>query len=415
MKIKILKNLKYRNLIYNYTKNIDNFFKNKKNTFYFGIDPTDDTLHIGHLLGISLINRLYKLGYKNIIILFGGATTLIKKNYNKIKINKNIKKIKKKLIKIIYNKNIKFINNIKWYKKINILNFIKKIFNIISINSLLKIKIIKSLLKKNININFSFFIYHLLQGYDYLYLYKNYKCILQIGGSDQWYNIITGIKLIYKLYKKKVYGLTYPLLLNNKGIKFSKTNKNINNIWINKNKTSIYDFYQYFINLSDNESIKYLKFFVLINKKKIKKIIKLHKLYKKKKIIQNYLLKFFIYWIYNKKVYKEIIKVMYILFKKNNYINIKKNILLIKKYIINISLLINKNENFTIYKLIKLNKIIFNSFNEYKKFIKNKGKIFINCKNLKDDKINVNNLIFNKYLIFKKGKKQFFLLKILYN
>ncbi|WGH25092.1 MAG: tyrosine--tRNA ligase [Candidatus Shikimatogenerans bostrichidophilus] len=414
----LLKKFKFRNLIYNTTKNI-HLFK-KKNYFYFGIDPNYSSLHIGHLLGISLINRLYKLGYKNLIIILGGATSLIgdiknKNKKNKHKILKNIKLIKNQLYKIIKNKQILILNNIKWLKKIKLLKFLLKILKKISINSILKIKIIKKKLNNNKNIKFTEFIYHILQGYDYLYLNNKFKCSLQIGGADQWNNIITGIKLIKKIKNKKVHGFTFPLLLNSKGIKFSKSNKNIKNIWIDKNKTSIYKLYQYLINLSDKEAINYFKQFSYLNIKKIKKTILIHNKFKHKKYLQKYLVKYFISWIHNKKTYYEIISVMNILFKKKIKIKyIIKNIKLIKKYIKNINININPNKTFTIYNIIAKNKIIFKSNTEYKNFIKNNGILLINCQQIYNHIINLNNLIYNKYLLFQKGKKKFFLLNLKY-
>ncbi|WGH24905.1 MAG: tyrosine--tRNA ligase [Candidatus Shikimatogenerans bostrichidophilus] len=407
----LIKELKFRNLLYNKTKNLILFFNKKNNSFYFGIDPTYSSLHLGHLLGISIINRLYKLGYKNSIILFGKATTLIKKKYNNKIINNNINKLKKQILKLSINKNILFINNINWYKKILFIPFIKKIFYINSINSLLKIKKINNMINNNESIKFTDFIYHLLQGYDYLFLNKKYNCNLQIGGSDQWYNILTGIKLIKKIKKVKTYGFTYPLLLNNKGEKFSKSKKNINNIWISKKKTSIYDMYKYFINLSDNRSIEYLKYFSFVKKIKIKKIIYKHNFNKKKKIIQKSLLKFFIKWIYNIKTYKEIKLVMNILYK-NNFNKIINNFYLIKKYINKIKINIKKTDNITMYNIIKYKNIIFKSNREYNNYIKNNGIIYINCKKLNNNIININNLLYNKYLFLKKGKKDFFLLII---
>ncbi|MDH3005014.1 MAG: tyrosine--tRNA ligase [Candidatus Shikimatogenerans sp. JK-2022] len=417
--IKLLKEFKFRNIIYNFTKNIKKYFNNKKNTFYFGIDPTNTSLHIGHLLGISIINRLNKLGYKNIIIILGGATTLIgdidhKSTYNnKKKIFYNIKLIKKQLLKLIDNNNLIILNNIKWFKKIKLLNFFIKIFSKISINSILKIKLIKNKLKNNNSIRYTEFIYHILQAYDYLYLYNKYKCVLQIGGADQWNNIITGVKLIKKIKKKKVYGLTFPLLLNKFGKKFSKSYDNKSNIWINKKKTSIYNLYQYFINLSDKEAINYFKQFSLLNIKKIKKYIYIHKKYNYKKFLQKYLLKLFICWIHGKKIYKEIYYVMNILFKKKNNLKyIKKNILLIKKYIKNINIKLKNLNGLTIYNLIKQNNNIFKSYNEYKKFINYNGLLLINGNKIKNNIININNLINNKYLILKKGKKEYYLLII---
>ncbi|MDH3004557.1 MAG: tyrosine--tRNA ligase [Candidatus Shikimatogenerans sp. JK-2022] len=411
---KILKKFKYRKLLENYTNNINLFLNDKQNFFYIGFDPTYYTLHIGHLLAISLINRLYKLGYKNNIIIIGGATTFISNKLNYKKIKYNINQLKRQIYKLIINKKTIIINNFKWFKKKKFLNFIKNIFSKISINSFLKTKLIKNKISQNKQIDFTAFIYHLLQAYDYLYLNKKFKCSLQIGGSDQWYNILSGIKLIYKIRNISVSGLTYPLLLNKKGLKFSKSKKYINNIWLNTKKTSSYEFYQFFINLSDQEAIKYLKLFTFLNIKKIKQLILKHLKNKKSKIIHKYLIKFFFLWIYNKNTYKEIIKVMYILYKKKKYKYLKKNILLLKKTLKNIKVNINFNiyNKFTIYNLINFNKNIFKSYNEYNKFKNNNGILLINNKIIKNDIlfINKNDLILNKYIIIKKGKKNFYLL-----
>ncbi|WGH24722.1 MAG: tyrosine--tRNA ligase [Candidatus Shikimatogenerans bostrichidophilus] len=407
----IIKELNYRELLYNSTNNLINFFKSKNNKFYFGIDPTYKSLHLGHLLGLSIINRFFNLGYNKYIILFGEATTLIKNKYNINKVKKNIKYLKKQIIYLSNNKNIKFINNILWYKKMLFLPFAKKILFINSINNFLKNKKINNMIVNNVSIKFTDFIYHILQGYDYLLLYKKFNCVLQIGGSDQWYNILTGIKLIKKNNKKESYGFTFPLLLNDKGIKFSKSNKNINNIWVSKKKTSVYDIYRYFINLSDITSIKYFKYFSTININNVKKIIIKHNNNKKKKIIQKYLINFFIKWIYNHDIYREIKKVMNILYK-NKLTIIRNNIKLIKKYIKNINIKIKKTNYITIYEIININKDIFKSYKEYRNYIKNNGTIYINCKIIVNSIIYLNNLLYNKFLIIKKGKKDFYLLII---
>ncbi|MDH3004857.1 MAG: tyrosine--tRNA ligase [Candidatus Shikimatogenerans sp. JK-2022] len=421
--INIFKKLKYQKLIKNKTKKLDFFLKQKKKKpIYFGIEPTSDSLHIGHLLGISLLIKFYKLGYPIIIILGGGSILinnlkfkLYKKKKKKIlkKIKFNIKCLKKQIKLLFKKKKILILNNYKWLKKINLLKFFNNFLFFFSINKILKIKFFKKKIKKKKNIKFTDFFYHIIQGFDFFYLNKKYKCNFQIGGSDQWFNILTGIFFIKKFSKKKkVFGLTYPLLLNNNGIKFSKSNKE--NIWLNKKKTSIFDFYQFIINLSDNMSINYFLNFSNFNKKKIKKIIIYHKKNKKKKIIQKFLLKFFIQWIYGKKIYKEIKKIMYILFKKNKIKYIKNYFFLIKKYLKNILINKNKKKKITIFDLIKQNKKIFSSNNDYRKFIKNNGIFLINCKKNKNNILtNFNNLIFNKYLIIQKGKKFFFLLKII--
>ncbi|WGH26000.1 MAG: tyrosine--tRNA ligase [Candidatus Shikimatogenerans bostrichidophilus] len=424
MKNKILKELIWRNLIYNYTKNINILFNSKKITLYIGFDPTFYSLHIGHLIPLSIIIRLYKYKIiKKIYIIIGKSTAIIgdinnNNNYNKY-INNYIKLLKLQIKKILYKKIKKniiyFLNNYNWIKNIKLLKFLNNFSNYISINFMLKKKIIKNNLKNNININFSKFTYSLLQGYDYYYLNKKYNCNLQIGGSDQWTNIITGIYLIKKKLNKNLYGFTFPLLLNNNNKKFSKSNIN-NNIWLNKKLTNIYNLYQFLINLSDNNSIKYIKYFSFFKKKKTLNLIKYHFKNTNKKILQKIITKLLIKWIYNKKIYKNIKYITNLLFYKKFKINyIKKNINLLKKYINYYIIYYNKNiNNINIFYLIKKN-ILFNSNTNFKKFIYNNGLIYINGKLINNKFLitNFKNLINKKYIFIKIGKKQHYLIKFI--
>ncbi|WGH26185.1 MAG: tyrosine--tRNA ligase [Candidatus Shikimatogenerans bostrichidophilus] len=418
----IIKELKWRNLIYNKSKNLEKFLLKKKKTIYIGFDPTFKSLHIGHLLPISIILLFYKYNY-NIIIIIGEYTAKIGDISDKDKIKyiskENIKIYKKKILKQLLfffkKKKIKIINNKKWIKKIKLFYFLNKILNKITINYLINKKFIKKKIKNKKNIYISEFIYQIIQSYDFYYLNKYNKCYIQIGGSDQWGNITTGIKIIKKINKKKVYGLTFPLLLNKKGNKFSKSNNINKNIWLNKNNTSVYNFYQYFINLSDKESIIYIKYFFLKDKKKIDNLIKKHNKNPKFKILQKKISKYITIWIHNKKEYKNIKIISKILFKKKfNFLN-KKNIKIIKNNISYLKLNIKNKYN---YKYIYINKIIKNNFifksnTEYKKFLNNNGILLINGKKIKNNIIsNFKNLILNKYLIIQKGKKKFFLVKI---
>lgn len=424
MKNKILKELIWRNLIYNYTKNINILFNSKKITLYIGFDPTFYSLHIGHLIPLSIIIRLYKYKIiKKIYIIIGKSTAIIgdinNNNNNNKYINNYIKLLKLQIKKILYKKIKKniiyFLNNYNWIKNIKLLKFLNNFSNYISINFMLKKKIIKNNLKNNININFSKFTYSLLQGYDYYYLNKKYNCNLQIGGSDQWTNIITGIYLIKKKLNKNLYGFTFPLLLNNNNKKFSKSNIN-NNIWLNKKLTNIYNLYQFLINLSDNNSIKYIKYFSFFKKKKTLNIIKYHFKNTNKKILQKIITKLLIKWIYNKKIYKNIKYITNLLFYKKFKINyIKKNINLLKKYINYYTIYYNKNiNNINIFYLIKKN-ILFNSNTNFKKFIYNNGLIYINGKLINNKFLitNFKNLINKKYIFIKIGKKQHYLIKFI--
>ncbi|WOX79203.1 tyrosine--tRNA ligase [Candidatus Shikimatogenerans bostrichidophilus] len=414
--INFFNDLKWRKLIFNKTNNITKYFNNHNIILYIGFDPTYDSLHIGHLLPISIIYRYYKI-YKINFILIGEFTTKIIFNKNKFKfIKNNIKKIKKQILKLLNIKNIKFINNNYWLKKLSLYKFLNNICKYISLNFMLKKKIIYNKLNNNNSIKVTKFLYQLLQGYDYYYLYKKYKCNLQIGGSDQWSNILTGIKIIKKKYNKKVHGFTFPLLLNNNNIKFSKSNKNNFNIWLNKKYTSVYYFYQYFINLSDNNSIIYIKYFSFLNKINIKTLINEHIKNPEKKILQKQIAKELTKWVHNKKHCKNTIILSNILFKKSFNIKlINKYINIIKYYIKTYYYYFNKINNILIFKFIK-KKIFFNSNSEYKKFIKNNGIFLINGIKINNNLItDFNNLIKNKYLIIQKGKKKHFLIKFIKN
>ncbi|WOX79466.1 tyrosine--tRNA ligase [Candidatus Shikimatogenerans bostrichidophilus] len=412
--IKFFKDLKWRNLIFNKTNNITKYFINNNIILYIGFDPTYDSLHIGHLLPISIIYRYYKI-YKFNFILIGEFTAKINLNKNKLKLIKNnIKNIKKQIYNLLKIKNIKIINNNKWLNKLYLYKFFNNICKYINLNFMLKKKIIYNKLNNN-NIKLTNFLYQLLQGYDYYYLYKKYKCNLQIGGSDQWSNILTGIKIIKKKYNKNVHGFTFPLLLNNNNIKFSKSNKNNNsNIWLNKKYTSVYKFYQYFINLSDKNSIKYFKYFSLLKKKYIKQFISYHTKNPEKKILQKKIAKEITKWVHNKTNCKNSIIISNILFNKvfnikliNKYINIIKN------YIKTYNYFFNKKTNIYIFNFIK-DKIFFNSNSEYKKFINNNGIFLINGLKINNNLItNFNNLIKNKYLIIQKGKKKHYLINFI--
>ncbi|WXB47420.1 MAG: tyrosine--tRNA ligase [Candidatus Shikimatogenerans sp. Tmey] len=409
----IFQELKWRNFIYNKTKNIKNILY-KNFIIYIGYDPTNKYLHIGHLISFFLFKIFLKY-YKNIkfIIIIGEYTTKINNTINNNKIINNIKYIKKQIINIykkIVNKNLKnliILNNNKWIKKISLINFIKKILKYINIKYLIyKKKKKKYFLKKNIN--FNKIIYPIIQSYDFLYLYKKYKCNFQIGGSDQWRNIILGIKFIKKTLKKNIYALTFPLLTNNKNIKFSKSNKNFN-IWLHKNKNISYNIYQFFINLNDKISINFIKYLSIINIKNIKYIIYIHKNFKKK-YIQKFLSKIIINLIYSNKIYKYAKYLSKYFFKKNNNFLLLKSY---KKYLIhNIKIIyINK------YNFLKKNflKILSKKNNISKKKIK----YFFNKKYIKFNnntyKKFIKRLLYLKYryIICNINKKLYFLIKII--
>ena len=282
LKSEYINEISNRGFIYQSTEldEIDKLFSGKKITAYIGFDITSDSLHVGSLVQLMLLHWLDFYGHKP-IALMGGGTTLIGDPSGKdearkilepkeIKENiKNIKNIFKNFISL--NKSAKIINNYDWLKSINYINFLREIGSKITINKMLSFESIKNRLDREQSLSFLEFNYMLLQGYDFYYLNKEYNCELQLGGSDQWGNILTGVELIRKLNNIKAYGITSPLITNPDGSKMGKTANGA--IWLSENKLSNFDFFQFWRNVDDKNINKFLKLFTKIPLKEIKKII----------------------------------------------------------------------------------------------------------------------------------------------
>ena len=259
--------------------NLDDLMSKKKITAYIGFDITSDSLHIGSLVQLMLLNWLDEFGH-NTIALVGGGTTLVgdpsgKDNTRKImslsQISANINKIKKTFNQFInLKKGGSIINNYDWLADLNYINFLRDIGSKLTINKMLTYESVKNRLDREQALSFLEFNYMLLQSYDFYYLKKNYDCILQMGGSDQWGNIINGIDLIRKILNEKAYALTSPLITNTDGSKMGKTAKGA--VWLDKNKLSNFEFYQFWRNVNDEYVVKFLKLFTKIDLKEIKKL-----------------------------------------------------------------------------------------------------------------------------------------------
>ena len=279
-KLSCYDDLVYRGLIKDMTNNED--FKEKLNeggmTFYWGTDPTADSLHIGHYSSLLTAKRLMKYGHKP-ILLVGGATGLIgdprptseREIISKEKVMNNLEGIKKQVLNI-FDGQVEIVNNYEWTKDMTLLDFLRDIGKHINVNYMLGKDIIKRRLETGIT--FAEFAYTLLQGYDFLHLYETKNCIMQVEGSDQWGNITTGIELINKKLGKNAYGFTMPLILDANGNKFGKSEGNA--LWLNKEYTSPYKLYQYLINSADSKVEEYLKVFTFLTKEEIENIMKRH-------------------------------------------------------------------------------------------------------------------------------------------
>ena len=272
--------LMYRGLIKDMTNNED--FEKKLNeggmTFYWGTDPTADSLHIGHYSSLLTAKRLMKYGHHP-ILLVGGATALIgdprptaeREIIDKSVVESNIEGIKKQVLSL-FNNDVEVVNNYDWIKDFTFIDFLRDVGKYVNVNYMLNKDIIARRLETGIT--YAEFSYTLLQGYDFVHLYKEKNCIMQAAGSDQWGNITTGVELIGKMLGKEAYAFTMPLILDANGNKFGKSEGNA--LWLDINKTPAYDIYQYLINSSDTKVEEYLKVFTFLTKEEIEDLMAKH-------------------------------------------------------------------------------------------------------------------------------------------
>ncbi|QCI24778.1 tyrosine--tRNA ligase [Buchnera aphidicola (Rhopalosiphum padi)] len=274
----LINELHQRNLIFHITnKNkLKELIKNKCISLYCGFDPTGESLHVGHLLPLITLKRFQILGHKP-IVLIGGATSLIGDPSFKTKerllqsdnlIDKWTLKISQQVSFFLdFNCNFNsalILNNNSWFKKINVLSFLRDVGKHFSINTMINREAVKQRIKRlDQGISFTEFSYNLLQAYDFFILNQKNQVSLQIGGSDQWGNISSGMHLIHRTSKKEVYGLTLPLLIQSNGIKFGKTESGT--VWLDPKKTTPYKFYQFWMNIEDSNVYRFLKLFTFMN------------------------------------------------------------------------------------------------------------------------------------------------------
>ena len=264
--------LKWRGLVKDISSpDLEEKLNNESLTFYWGTDPTADSLHLGHYSSLVTAKRLMLHGHKP-ILLVGGATGLIgdprptaeREIISKETVEKNIEGLKRQVTRLLDNK-AEVVNNYDWTKDVTFLDFLRDIGKYINVNYMLNKDIISRRLDSGIT--YAEFSYTLLQGFDFLHLFKNKNCTLQAAGSDQWGNITTGIELIRKIEGTEAYGFTMPLILDKTGKKFGKSEGNA--LWLDKDKTSPYLIYQYLLNSDDTKVIEYLKVFTFLSKEEI--------------------------------------------------------------------------------------------------------------------------------------------------
>ena len=404
----LFEELKWRGLIKDVAgEDLEKLLNGKPITFYWGTDPTADSLHLGHYSSLVTAKRLAKAGHHP-ILLVGGATGLIgdprptaeREIISKEQLNKNLEGIKKQ-VSDIFDGKAEVVNNYDWFKGYEFTDFLRDVGKYININYMLDKDIIRRRLETGIT--FAEFAYTLIQGYDFLWLYQNKNCVLQAEGSDQWGNITTGIDLIRKKLGKEAYGFTMPLVLDKYGHKFGKSEGNA--LWLDRNKTSSYELYQYLINVDDEMVISYLKIFTFLSVEEINELEKSNKEHPELREAHKALARCIITDLHGDNAYKEAVKISESLFSGNIKNLTSKEIEMAFKGLDKITI----NEEMNIVDFL-VNTGICSSKREAREFVNNNS-ISINGEKINDLDFIINKdiAIDNKYVVVRRGKKKYFI------
>jgi tyrosyl-tRNA synthetase len=424
-----IEEMKWRGMIHDMMPGTEEQLAKKMTTAYVGIDPTADSLHIGHLVGVMLLKHFQECGHRPIVLL-GGATGMIGDPSGKSQernlldadtLRHNQACIRKQLEKFLdFNKTggnaAILVNNYDWMSQFSFLDFIRDIGKHITVNYMMA----KDSVKKRFNgegdgMSFTEFSYQLVQGYDFLYLNQHYDCKLQMGGSDQWGNITTGTELIRRKTNGEAFALTCPLITKADGGKFGKTEKG--NIWLDPEKTSPYTFYQFWFNCSDEDSKKYIRIFTLYSKEEIEAMEKEHEAAPHLRILQKALAKDLTVRVHSQADYDAAVSASEILFGKGTaegLANLSEKMFLavfdgVPQVEVPRDLITN---GVGIVDFLADNTNIFPSKGETRRMLKDNG-VSIN-KNKVNDSCTVNSdmLLNDKYILVQKGKKNYFIVKV---
>jgi len=421
----LIEELQWRGMIQDIIPGTEDQLRKEMTTGYIGFDPTSDSLHIGSLVPILLLLHLQKAGHKP-MALIGGATGMIGdpsgKSQERILLSEetlqnNVEGIKSQLRKYIDFDSTKsnaanLVNNYDWFKEIRLLDFLRDTGKHITVNYMTSKESVRKRIEGETGISFTEFSYQLIQGYDFYWLYQNKNCKLQMGGSDQWGNITTGSEIIRRKTGNESFAFTCPLITKADGGKFGKTETG--NIWLDAEKTTPYQFYQFWFNSADTDAEKWIKIFTFLNQEEIEIIIKEHQADPGRRFLQKKLAEEITIFIHGKQEYEKAIQTTEKLFSDQNLsvealsvddleqmegivkIDITKTHLVggmdVVSFLTNIQILPSKGEA--------------------KKMIQNGG-IYINRKKVEDLQFSLDEslLLHKQYLLIQKGKKNYYLVK----
>ena len=376
-------------------------------TCYVGADPSADSLHIGQLPTFLMVERLRRAGHK-VIVLVGGATgrvgdprgTKEREKKSVEEVEHNFTKIQAQMKKLFGDDTL-VLNNYDWFKEYNYIDFLRDIGKYVNVAYMINKDLVKRQMESGIS--YAEFSYMLIQGYDFKYIHDKYGATLQFGGSDQWGNLTTGIELIRKLNNEEVYAFSMPLTLDSNGNKIGKSEGNA--LWLDKEKTSSYEMYQYILNFEDVMMEDYLKRYTFLSKEEIENILKEQNERPETRIAQKTLAKEIITFVHGEEEYNKAIKITEALFSGNirelSESELKDAMSGVETY--------NVNEEKNIVDLL-VDTSILSSKREAREFVSN-GSISINGEKVNDLELLVKKdlALYNKYIVIRRGKKKYYL------
>ena len=422
----LIQELQWRGMIQDIMPGTEEQLNKELTSAYIGFDPTADSLHIGSLVPILLLVHLQRAGHKP-YALVGGATGMVGDPSGKSQernllseevLNHNLKGVQTQLEKYLDFDKCKpnaaeIVNNYDWFKEMSFLHFIRDVGKHITVNYMMSKDSVKKRIDGENGMSFTEFTYQLVQGYDFYWLHQNKNCKLQMGGSDQWGNIVTGTELIRKKAGAEAFAFTCPLITKADGGKFGKTEKG--NIWLDIQKTSAFEFYQFWLNSSDEDATKWIKIFTLLDKQTVDELLSNHQQDASKRILQKKLAEEVTTFIHGNAALQEAIETTQKMFANKNASveslseDDLNNLQGIKKINVAKELI---NSGIDVVSLLAITEIL-PSKGEAKKMIAGGG-ISINKQKISDITliINESNLLHHKYILAQKGQKNFYLLVV---
>ena len=425
-----IEELRWRGMLQDMTPEIEEHLNKGMASAYLGFDPTADSLHIGHLVGVMTLLHFQRAGHKP-FALVGGATGMIgdpsfksaeRNLLDKHTLDHNISCIQNQLARFLDFKGsttnkAELVNNYDWMSKFSFLDFIREVGKHITVNYMMSKDSVKRRLEDGNGLSFTEFTYQLIQGYDFYHLWKNENCSIQLGGSDQWGNIVTGTELIRRMGGGSAYALTVPLITKADGTKFGKTEGG--SVWLDPEKTSPYAFYQFWLNVSDEDASKYVRIFTVLDQATIESLEIEHAQAPHLRTLQKEIAKQITIMVHGESDFDMAVKASEILFGKSSTEDLaaldERTFLQVFDGVPQVQ--IDKDEYESLGSILELfgditKGVVFTSKGEARKMIQGGG-VSVNKEKLTDPNSDIKlNLLQNKYLLVQKGKKNYYIVEV---